>query len=92
MNRKSVSDVTPPLGPTPKTGDLPYVKVRSIGDKLIEKYSPIAKHELAAANKKTPPLARQKRNPWTTDVSQDSTLSSTFDIRGMQSSSFYLHI
>ena len=77
MNRKNVSDVTPTLDATPKTGNFPYVKVRSIGDKLIDKYSPIVKSDLTAAKKKAPPLARQKRNPWTPEVSQYSTLLST---------------
>lgn len=76
MNRKNVSDATPPLHPTHKTGNLPFVKFSSIGDKVFEKYSPIVKGEQAVSKKTPPPLARQKRNPWTKAVSQASTLSS----------------
>lgn len=78
MNRKIVSDATPPLDPSHKTGNLPFVKVSSIGDKLFEKYSPIVKGELAVTKKKPPPLARQKRIPWTKAVSQDATLSLSY--------------
>lgn len=77
MNRKNVSDATPPLHPTHKTGNLPFVKFSSIGDKVFEKYSPIVKGEQAVSKKNPPPLARQKRNPWTKAVSQASTLSSS---------------
>lgn len=65
MNRKSVLDGTPPLDLTFKSEKTPFVKVHSVGDKALEKYSPIVKSITTETKPKPHPVVRQKRNPWT---------------------------
>ena len=75
MNRRIVSDVASPSDLTTKKGNLPFVKVHSIGSKVLEKYSPIAKGKVAAEVKKNlSPRPRQKRVTWTEKVRRDRSL------------------
>ena len=67
MNRKIVSDGQPSLNLSSSKVKTPFMKVHSIGDKLIEKYSPIVKIASTETKKKTS-VKRQQRSPWTKPV------------------------
>ena len=70
MNQNSGSDASPslPVDPTFKSEKTPFVKVRSVDEKVLEKHSPIVKYATAETKKKPHPVVRQKRNPWTKEV------------------------
>lgn len=74
MNRKSVSDGSPPFDLSLKSEEKNFMKLHSVGNECFQKHSPIKKNAATETKRKSKSVARQKRNPWSKEVSSDKEL------------------
>ena len=70
MNRKSVPVGTPPRDLTVESEKMPFMTLHSLEEEALKKYSPIAKQVTTETKAKPHSVVRQKRNPWTKEVSR----------------------